>query len=54
MDDKITEDIKKSIYDMNYDNIHFVAEYMFEKLDKKVIEALVLELEAQFRFGDKK
>jgi len=49
----ITSDIQAGIYDMCFENIHIVAHYMYHKLDRKTIEALILELEANLRFGDK-
>ena len=49
----ITEDIQAGVYDMCFENIHIVAQYMYCHLDRKTIEALMLELEAQIRFGDK-
>lgn len=48
----ITEDIQRGVYDMCFENIHIVAGYMYYNLDRKVIEALMLELEAQIRFGE--
>jgi len=40
------------IDEISFENSHLVAEYLFTQ-DKKVAEALMLELEAQFRFGGK-
>lgn len=51
--EELSEDIKRGVYDINFVNANLVAQYMYEKLDKETVEALMLELEAQIRFGDK-
>jgi len=41
------------ISDLTFDNSHRIAELMYENLDIKVVEALMLDLEAQIRFRGK-
>ena len=52
-ENSITDDIARGVYDMNYNNIHEVAEYMHKKLGRSTVEALIFELVAQIRFGIK-
>lgn len=49
----VSDDIVRGVYDMNFNNIHLVAKYMYQKLDYDTITALILELEANIQFGDK-
>jgi hypothetical protein len=47
------EQLTESIDEFTFDNSHLVAQYMYKNLDIKIVEALMLELEAQIRFGSK-
>ncbi len=49
----ISNDIARGIYDIEFGNSHYVAQYMFEKLDIKTFEALTFEMEALLRFSPK-
>lgn len=45
----ISDNIRKGVHDITFKNSHLVGKYLYKKLDKKVVEALMLELEANLR-----
>jgi UDP-N-acetylmuramyl pentapeptide synthase len=44
----------KCISSINFDNVHKVGKLMYYILDRKTIEGLIHELEANIMFGNKK
>jgi len=54
MEDLIIDEMKDSLNKISFENVHIIAEYLYNNLDISVVEGLLLELEAQIRFGDKK